>query len=259
MNEQCEIESAEAVGELPFLQRSAIGELARLRGELALHRGVLRDQRRHFWERDRAWQVKKFEAIKETKLRIQKAGKSLTDFVHHHKIFIGDVPNKGRLCWHCFLGGLPIDTHYCQLPEGHDGSHCNSVGAWVGLPKHPEPKAAKPIIRLIMAELADNMARFGSEWGKRSGPSILLFRDTSWYQHPFRRALSCLGCVHLVISDDKYHSPRCAHPEMLSKYGCAQAVAASGPKYLTTPCQCSALTSEVESLTQPHPCLIKSQ
>lgn len=54
------------------------------------------------------------------------ADKALADFIAEHRPLMGVdwIGNEhGRLCWEPFLGGLPIDQHYCQREEAHDGNH----------------------------------------------------------------------------------------------------------------------------------------
>lgn len=235
-----------------FFQQSARAELSRLQGELALHRGVLRSQRRGPWEPDRYWQVKKVHALEETKVRIRESEIALGNFIDEHCSFLGAVSNHGRLCWDSYLGGQPIDLHYCQLDEWHPGAHANYIGQWDAKPKHAGQKLDISKPRKITAEKLMNLRQFGTEWGKRGGPSILIFRDTHWHRHPVRRAYSCQGCQHLRINEE-YGSATCAHPEFIRKHEVPQSVAAAGPKYLLTPACCPALGDDAH-LTQPHPC-----
>ena len=238
-----------------FLVRTAQAELARLQQELALQRGCLRDARRSCWGHDRDWQVKQVLAQRDYKLRIRKAELALSAFIAEHASFLAETPPHGRLCFHCFTGGLPIATHYCQRPEGHLGAHQDAHGAWLGAPKHPAPKVIESKPLKMTQESRRNMERFGTDWGNRLGPSIIIYRDITWYQHPLRRSYSCLGCQHLRFSD--FGSTRCAHAEMLSKYEVPQAIATCDAKRLVSGGSCPATRKDPDAeLTQPHPCPI---
>lgn len=233
-----------------FMRLAALGEIARLRAELALRRGILRDQRRYSFGGDRRAAVSKVCEINKSKARVSAAGTELAEFILEHRQLVGDIPNCGRLCWHKFTGGQPIDTHYCQLKEGHDGDHCDTAGRWRDqLPRAPQVKATP---RVIMAERAENVARYGDKWGERSGPSIIMYRDTC-YHLPVRRGLSCLGCTHLQ-SDRVYNSPRCAHPEFIAKYEVPQAVATGCGKCRITPQSCPSMAEDQSWPTQPYEC-----
>lgn len=64
---------------------------------------------------------------------LQVADKELAGFISEHRPLMGaDWPgtDHGRLCWAPFLGGCPIDQHYCQKAEGHNGNHGNHLGEW---------------------------------------------------------------------------------------------------------------------------------
>jgi hypothetical protein len=242
----------------PVVVTAVREHLQKLRYELALMRGVLRYSRRHHWGQDRYWQVKKYQSQQEYKQRIAAAARELSAFIRVHEWVLGDVPNNGRLCWHCFTGGLPIDTHYCELPEGHEGDHQNAIGKWTGKPKHPESKPAKPIITAIMAETRQNLRQFGTDYGKRSGPSIVMYRATNTYQHPLYRSFSCRGCIHLQVDEDEYRSAHCAHPEMIAKHEVPQSVATQCDKLLIQSQMCPAMRERVD-LTQPYPAPIKGR
>ncbi len=61
------------------------------------------------------------------------ADKTLAGFITEHRSFMGPdwIGNDhGRLCWCPFLGGTPIDQHYCEREENHDGPHADSAFAW---------------------------------------------------------------------------------------------------------------------------------
>lgn len=64
---------------------------------------------------------------------VKAADQALSDFIAEHRPIMGAgwIGNDhGRLCWSAFLGGSPIDQHYCQREEGHSGPHGNKVGEW---------------------------------------------------------------------------------------------------------------------------------
>jgi hypothetical protein len=57
---------------------------------------------------------------------VKEADEELTGFIAEHRPIMGSdwIGNDhGRLCWADYLGGYPIDHHYCQREEGHEGNH----------------------------------------------------------------------------------------------------------------------------------------
>jgi hypothetical protein len=82
---------------------------------------------------DLHWENLQAQAQKERPEWVAKADKALADFIAEHRAIMGpDWPgtDHGRLCWSPFSGGCPIDQHYCQLEENHEGAHADDQGAW---------------------------------------------------------------------------------------------------------------------------------
>lgn len=64
---------------------------------------------------------------------VEKADMELAEFIAYHRAGMGPdwIGNDhGRLCWAPYLGGMPIDQHYCQKAEGHTDAHGNHRGEW---------------------------------------------------------------------------------------------------------------------------------
>lgn len=75
---------------------------------------------------DLHWENLQSAAQVQRPLDVAAADKRLADFISESRLIIGaEWPGNdhGRLCWSPFCGGMPIDQHYCQLEEGHDGPH----------------------------------------------------------------------------------------------------------------------------------------
>lgn len=226
-----------------FIQTAIVNEFNRLRSELALHRGVLRNMRRSFWEPDHYCQTKRWKAIEEEKVVIRTCELALDQLLVEYKDIVGNPPNKGRLCWDSFTGGQPIDIHYCTLPEGHSGHHSDSQGAWHATPKHRTVQPPKPIIRLIMQEESKHEALVLID-GQQQGPRIV---KKYGGKLGCLRVYSCQGCQWLKLESA---SPLCAHPEMLRKYKVPQSVANHKPPFIVGSVSC-AVGKTLQTLTQP--------
>lgn len=82
---------------------------------------------------DLYWDERQSRAQSSSLLSVDEADKALADFVAEHRALMGPdwIGNDhGRLCWASFLGGLPIDRHYCQDEENHTGFCQGDKGAW---------------------------------------------------------------------------------------------------------------------------------
>lgn len=116
-----------------FLRRKISERLHELRIAVAIPRHVIREWRQGWVEPTRYWQARKFECIGRLRAEIKNAERELRDFIADHRSIMGPEwigNDHGRLCWDSFLGGLPIDQHYCQLEEGHDGFCSGETFAW---------------------------------------------------------------------------------------------------------------------------------
>lgn len=116
-----------------FVREAIMQRLKELRTECALRLGMLEDSKTGFWEPSKYWQDMRVKTILEGKEKAHNALKSLEDFVAEHRPIMGAAwmrKHNGRLCWAKYLGGYPIDTHYCIRPEGHKGRHHDTVGWW---------------------------------------------------------------------------------------------------------------------------------
>lgn len=86
-----------------------------------------------FWGSSDEGKRKQEEAKIERPKDYEAALKTLSTFVEEHRPLMGDdwpeTPG-GRKCWAPYLGGMPIDQHYCQMEEGHEGHHCDSRIKW---------------------------------------------------------------------------------------------------------------------------------
>ena len=120
-----------------FLRESIEKKLAELRYNCGLQRLHLSNAHRGRWSGcprqdpdkpsswDLYWENLQAKAQRERPLDVAKADKELADFIAEHRPLMGAdwVGNDhGRLCWGHYLGGFPIDQHYCQREEGHDGN-----------------------------------------------------------------------------------------------------------------------------------------
>jgi hypothetical protein len=77
---------------------------------------------------DLHWEGLQAKAQVERPLERDAADAELAAFIVEHRPLMGDdwIGNDhGRLCWEPYLGGLPIDQHYCQREEGHEGNHAD--------------------------------------------------------------------------------------------------------------------------------------
>lgn len=77
---------------------------------------------------DLHWENRQAQAQIERPKEVVVADKALADFIAESRPIMGPrwIGNDhGRLCWADYLGGLPIDHHYCQREEGHDGNHAD--------------------------------------------------------------------------------------------------------------------------------------
>jgi hypothetical protein len=84
------------------------------------------------------------------------------------------------------------------------------------------------------------------------GPVKVKFHDQTRYPN---QGYSCIGCPHLVIQD-KYHSPKCAHPFYLELFPCPQYVAC--PKTFAAPSDCPMLGLRSETQQRRYRWHIKS-
>lgn len=120
-----------------FLQRAINNELERLREKCAVARCILRRQLRvhpdNWGGSPEQSRKSRAENIPKSEARIEAADAALAAFVSEHRPMMPPDwidTDHGRLCWDDFLGGSPIDQHYCHLPEGHDGPHQDAAGTW---------------------------------------------------------------------------------------------------------------------------------
>ena len=91
------------------------------------------ENKRNQGNNDPYWDGIQRDAIEERRAAVKVAESSLREFISEHRYlmapdWIGN--DHGRLCFMTHLGGLPIDRHYCQMPEGHNGFCRNGKGAW---------------------------------------------------------------------------------------------------------------------------------
>lgn len=108
-------------------------ELDRLRRSLAVARYRVHDARRCHWGWWPTAEGERCLAIRRLREQVRQAERELRRHIAEHRPLMAPTwvgNDHGRLCWHAFRGGRPIDLHYCQRPEGHDGNHANDLGAW---------------------------------------------------------------------------------------------------------------------------------
>lgn len=121
--------------------RDAINQkLAELRKDCALQRLHLKNAFGRRWSGcqrqdpekpsswDLYWENLQAEAQRERPKDVEAADKALADFIAECRVIMGPdwIGNDhGRLCWATYLGGMPIDTHYCVREEGHAGNHAD--------------------------------------------------------------------------------------------------------------------------------------
>ena len=116
-------------------------ELARLRHVCAVKRQIKRNAFGRRWALacddcagpTEYWDEYQAKAQRDSTAAVEAAERALADFIAEHRAIMGEGwagSDHGRLCWAPFLGGTPIQQHYCECPEGHQGNHCNSIGAW---------------------------------------------------------------------------------------------------------------------------------
>lgn len=123
-----------------FLRDAVEKRLAELRADCALKREIKRNAFKGRWangsrttkEReadyapsDKYWDDRQAAAQEKATRELEEADAVLAAFIVEHRPMMGSEwigNDHGRLCWGSFLGGMPIDTHYCQREEGHDGN-----------------------------------------------------------------------------------------------------------------------------------------
>jgi hypothetical protein len=128
-----------------FLRDAVEKQLEKLRSDCAVKRLIKRNAFGRRWalsgrgkvdepsSSDKYWDDRQAAAQHKSTEELESADQTLTDFIAEHRQMMGAdwIGNDhGRLCWAPFAGGLPIDQHYCQMNEGHEGNHCNHLGAW---------------------------------------------------------------------------------------------------------------------------------
>ncbi len=128
-----------------FIKRQIEERLKELRFECGLQRLHLRNahgprwsgcQRRNAenpdsWELH--WENLQAQAQQERPKEVAAADKALADFIAEHRAIMGPdwIGNDhGRLCWSPYVGGRPIEQHYCQKSEGHANVHADEAGGW---------------------------------------------------------------------------------------------------------------------------------
>ncbi len=117
-----------------FLRGAIESRLSELRNKVALHRGMKGEwRRRWYWDESENAQEKRFRFLISQGEKVREAEAELKRFIAEHRHLMGEdwIGNDhGRLCFLPFLGGRPIDQHYCDRPEGHDGFCENDKGSW---------------------------------------------------------------------------------------------------------------------------------
>lgn len=123
-----------------LLRDSIENQLANLRETCAIKRLHLRNAHGPRWSGcprrnpdkpdswDLHWENLQATAQIECPKEVERADKDLADFIAIHRPVMGPewIGNShGRLCWEPYLGGFPIDRHYCQREEGHEGNHAD--------------------------------------------------------------------------------------------------------------------------------------
>lgn len=123
-----------------FIKQQINKRLAELRADCALQREHVRNAFDFKWGQGQYWDDRQSEAQRDRPKDVANADKTLADFIAEHRPIMGAdwIGNDhGRLCWDSYLGcldGNPIDNHYCQLPEGHEGYHQTSLDSKMGWP-----------------------------------------------------------------------------------------------------------------------------
>lgn len=152
MNDTLTIEPQKPAGLAPcgsaFVRESIEKKLKELRADGGLQRLIKRNAFERRWARsgrsdsenkldcgssDKYWDDRQAESQRNSIAAVEAADKALADFIAEHRPLMGvDWPGNdhGRLCWSPYLGGRPIDQHYCQKPEGHSEPHGNDIGEW---------------------------------------------------------------------------------------------------------------------------------
>jgi hypothetical protein len=116
-----------------FIRAAIAKRLVELRENCAVQRLHLRNAHGRRWGDTKYWDDLQAKAQVERPKDVEAADKALADFIAEHRGFMGgDWPGSehGRLCWEPFCGGMPIDQHYCQREEGHEGIHGDKAFAW---------------------------------------------------------------------------------------------------------------------------------
>lgn len=116
-----------------FIKESIAKKLIELRYQCGLQRLHVRGANVKSWGDGEYWE----RCLREEKIKRpidrDAADKALAGFIAEHRAIMGPdwIGNDhGRLCWSDYLGGAPIDQHYCQKPEGHEGPGGNEIGVW---------------------------------------------------------------------------------------------------------------------------------
>lgn len=126
-----------------FLREAIEKRLKELRDDCAVKREIKRNAFAYRWARrsrsteenardcgpsDKYWDDRQAEAQRNSTAELEHADQALADFIAEHRVlmppdWIGN--DHGRLCWAPYLGGYPINQHYCQRKEGHEGNHAD--------------------------------------------------------------------------------------------------------------------------------------
>jgi hypothetical protein len=113
-------------------------KLEELRAECALQRLVKRNAFGRRWalsggrgaSADKYWDDRQAAAQAEATAALEAADRALVDFIAESRVIMGPDwigSDHGRLCWEPYLGGYPIDQHYCCKPEGHTDHHADEI------------------------------------------------------------------------------------------------------------------------------------
>lgn len=129
-----------ASGSAPSFIRDAINKrLAEMRRICAIKKEGVRHAQdpKSYWGDDYGgssyWRDLKAKCAAERPVELAGLLKEMADFIAEHRPAMGAdwVPDgHGCLCWAPYLGGIPIDQHYCDREEGHTGPHRCTRGAW---------------------------------------------------------------------------------------------------------------------------------
>jgi hypothetical protein len=153
--------------------------LEELRADCAVKREIKRNAYGRRWalaggndaSSQKYWDDRQAAAQEKSTLEVDAADMALVEFIAEHRPLMGSdwIGNDhGRLCWSGYLGGMPINQHYCQREENHDG---NCADEW------PETKWVFRDRRGSWPKGCSNSREVHEQMDRKNDPSVAVGRE----------------------------------------------------------------------------------